>query len=1282
MRTTSQSFPTWWQLAEKIYDALYPDKHKEKKETLAGNGALKIASEYEQTFGRTNLDKLIIDSLPEDNFSPGSLHKLLLKLPWSDVFTTNYDTLLERTLPFIHDRKYEVVYTSEDLPGSSKPRIVKVHGSLPPTRRFVLTEEDFRTYPAKFAPFVNTVQQSIMENTFCLIGFSGDDPNFQYWSGWVRDHLGDSAPKIYLCGLLNLSNTQRRLLESKNVIPIDLNPVIKQGVSNPHAAALEWFLLSLQNSEPPNSMKWPDLEGGSTDKADSNKYFSLPPLPLNKLTPKKFSLQSFPQTFDKKQAQELRNEWSIWRKNYPGWIVCPKDKRDDLWQETDWVFSNIMDFLKKQNTAEYWSCRTFNSDSSFSPIDKLLLLNELTWRFETSMVPLFYEELKQEIETTVLNINPFPTDLELIGSIIKPDNEDYSREVKEEIQEAWVALLFSLCRDARESFLKAKFEQRMAYLENVVSRRVEWKAQWHYEWCSFHLFQLDQIKLRQSLQDWPFNEQLPFWEVRRASLLVEIDEFEKAKEIAEKALEKIRSQFRPFEVDYQLLSQEAWTMVLLKSIEDGGRSRSEDKARGYRGRWEELAQHRCDPWIEIEWLETSLSIPKPKPTPRVEQKRDFERKESAITHHSSPGLQLDRFRPAFAMLRIQEVGALPFHCGGVRSIGTFFAGEWIEVFFPEWAIISIIRAGKSDKLKDNEWLNKAQIGLFEKEVLNNLGELLTTAVIRSVNWLMQNPMRQVRMLGGVIPAPVWSFSERLLQTGIEILSRLCFCYSNEQLEKLFNLAIQLYKVPIFRQEHQHQSCISTLFSRLFEVLPNQIILNHLPELLALPLCNEQGFMVTEHQSWTDPFSYIDVGPDASLLSKGIDSSKMADRIEELIQVMNKKELESRKAAILRLARLYSLGLLTETQIDRFGRALWEKIDNETELPAETGLVEYSLLGLPEPNPGNAKELFRRYVSRLTVPRQYTRTAQAVFFVGVNRGPFIGNWLRGTVSLFKMKHNHNLVDWTIDEAKALLQELCSWWEDEKEGLKQDSGFISSRTEVQIGLTHIDKLLACIVLPRFSETDDESKQKVQYLLADMEKEGIPTLRSLAMSLFVFPEMLDNIVARKIRKGLYSGDRETVFSAIEGLVRWLAYAKDGKIPKPPANLLDELFNKVTARRFPALVEAIEQVKLVLNCLPDQIQNHHIDSLVIGLEYLIEETQLPKKLDYLSGQGEGQTIPFDERPRYRLVCSKLALSFFKFLKSKDRTIPAIVEEWREASQNSQFADIRKVWVDQDTGD
>ncbi|HJQ24683.1 MAG TPA: SIR2 family protein [Blastocatellia bacterium] len=264
-------FPLWEELASIMFDALYPngieDRDEKRSKVLSGAGALRLASEYQEVFGRMELDDLLLQAIPDSSYSPGLLHEMLLSLPWSDIFTTNYDTLLERTLPLIYERKYDVIVNASDLPGSTRPRIVKLHGSFPSNRPFIITEDDFRTYPRLFAPFVNTVQQSLMENVLCLIGFSGDDPNFLYWTGWVRDNLGVNSPLIYLCGLLDLTHSQRQVLKKRNVIPIDLSPLFPKAnwpdAGLRHSKALEWLLITLLNGAPPSVMDWPESLSGT-----------------------------------------------------------------------------------------------------------------------------------------------------------------------------------------------------------------------------------------------------------------------------------------------------------------------------------------------------------------------------------------------------------------------------------------------------------------------------------------------------------------------------------------------------------------------------------------------------------------------------------------------------------------------------------------------------------------------------------------------------------------------------------------------------------------------------------------------------------------------------------------------------------------------------------------------------------------------------------------------------------------------------------------------------------
>jgi hypothetical protein len=273
---STRPFPTWMQLGATLQAELDPS---ESHAPIGATDVLRLATEYEVHFGAMRLAQLLLREIPDDDYEPGILHRLLLSLPWSDIFSTNYDTLLERTRRLVQERHYELVLVPGDIPGRLQPRIIKLHGTFPSHRPFIFTEEDFRTYPRRFAPFVNLVQQAIMETTLCLIGFSGDDPNFLAWSGWVRDEL-PNAPPIYLCGLLGLTTAQRMVLDRRNIHAIDLAPLFprKPDVSNErrHALAVEWLLRSLLAGEPPNPLLWPHGGRRVTEPASSELPELLP----------------------------------------------------------------------------------------------------------------------------------------------------------------------------------------------------------------------------------------------------------------------------------------------------------------------------------------------------------------------------------------------------------------------------------------------------------------------------------------------------------------------------------------------------------------------------------------------------------------------------------------------------------------------------------------------------------------------------------------------------------------------------------------------------------------------------------------------------------------------------------------------------------------------------------------------------------------------------------------------------------------------------------------------
>ena len=96
---SAKEMPTWQDLIDHFHRALYPEdgtsSQGNNRRPAADN--VRFAQEYEAAFGRSDLHDALRRLVPDTEYSPGIEHRRLLKLPWRDIYTTNWDTLLERT---------------------------------------------------------------------------------------------------------------------------------------------------------------------------------------------------------------------------------------------------------------------------------------------------------------------------------------------------------------------------------------------------------------------------------------------------------------------------------------------------------------------------------------------------------------------------------------------------------------------------------------------------------------------------------------------------------------------------------------------------------------------------------------------------------------------------------------------------------------------------------------------------------------------------------------------------------------------------------------------------------------------------------------------------------------------------------------------------------------------------------------------------------------------------------------------------------------------------------
>jgi hypothetical protein len=528
--------PLWIDFAQSMAEQLYP-----LDPAQAPRDPLRLADEYRAYFGRSSLDQLIRSRILDAAWRPGQLHGDLLKLEWSDVLTTNWDTLLERAAENVKERAYEVVRAEADLAHMRSPRIVKLHGSLGATEHFILTEEDYRTYPTKFAAFVNYARQIFIENELCLLGFSGDDPNFLQWSGWVRDNLGGSARRIYFVGVLNMAPSKRKLLEARNVAPIDLAPLVDCQSSVCHEKATRIFIDFLVSARPKLLHDW--------QPAPTADYNFLPKTAEDQRRLRDASYV----------ASILDQAGAIWekdRKSYPGWLICPAGLRDEL------------DFGINV-------CQTNELAIKALPLRRQAeILYEIVWRKETALSPID-EKL-----------------VPLLANLVSPVDTQHltSKQCLEIVK--------FLMKTARRAGDRSGVEHWAEILLPKADRSADLCCEVAYQRCLEARDRLDFASMRTQIEKMSGRD--PVWLLRSAALLFELGDDDEAAKLIFDAQANLEERQRRDPGSLWIQSRRAWTEWIARAVRLN-RDLSIRRSRWSR----EFKEINCDPEDEIDRIENA-----------------------------------------------------------------------------------------------------------------------------------------------------------------------------------------------------------------------------------------------------------------------------------------------------------------------------------------------------------------------------------------------------------------------------------------------------------------------------------------------------------------------------------------------------------------------------------------------------------------------------------------------------------------------------------------------------
>lgn len=1199
-KNANNKFPDWPQLGDLFYEKI----HGRKPENQKYLNVLKLADEVEAAFGRATLNQLLRSNIPDEECKPSPLHVKFLELPWTDVFTTNYDTLLERACSEVTLHKYDVVVNKEDLVFSEKPRIVKLHGSFPSERPFIITEEDYRRYPKDFAPFVNTVQQALLENTLCLIGFSGDDPNFLQWIGWIRDNIcNQNSPKIYLIGIFNLSDARIKLFAQRNIVLVDLSEYPEVG--RDHYKALNKFVNYLQSRKAEdNRLGWP--------KAGISLYRG------GKLreTPKK------------EKINKLLTVWKQEHQTYPGWWILPEDRRNHIWEST----KSWMNFISPKDTLP-------------APTD-IDFAYELVWRMEKCLCPLSKDQTEL-VEFVLKKYKPFSGKGDTTNpQFLMPENLKWKELDWQMIRKTWLSLSLSILRFYREEGLIAKWETRDREIEGVEQYlSPDQSANLHYERVLHAVFALDLPEIEKQLKDWPDNESLPFWEVKRAGVLAEIGRIEQAEKILEQSLKNIRSQLnlKPITTDYSLVSQEAFTMLLFQYVglsalsKKGEWSEIQEFKQQFSERWNALKQYKCDPWNELKLFEVCLEKP---PVERQEhvEKRGFDIGRITETYHFGED---DEAFSAYAFLRFCEEVGIPFRMPNVvlgkkSAEGTL---SRITKYSPFWALATMVRIGDS-KVVDQ---------IFNRESMNNFDVAYVDSLVE--RYLESITQCQDEMGSGSAKRAD-NFGTLLAKVVPEILSRLCCKCSFEYKGKMLDFLLDVY-----RSDQKEKYCgIGNLTKRLLETIPyrNQFAL--IPKLLEFPVLENLGLRIKKE--FLPPLLFL--GFEKELAENWDKPIIEGDRIENLLNKANSQDSDVREWAAFSIGRLYRLGLLEEGWTEKFAKILWSQRD-KWNLPAyPSSRYKSYFLDLPHPEGIAPFLLFKKYLQNAQLPLQKNRGVSSIQIMGGNI-PFCDEILYAS----------RLIKWTEREADDIFKRLMEWWDADKENLKRDEkplplGPIAE--EFKNRFLRLVDVLVEVIAPSFSqETETSTKRELRRLLDELQIYGLPSLRAEAACIHVFPDNKDKIIT-KIGFALISSNG---ISLVDGLraIEVVALRSNTQLDeKGVLYLLNMVGEIVWWRKAIGLTGALTIIANIVKKQPECFSGDLEKHVLLGLQNIAQDTGLFSELTDLD---------FSKKLEIRRAAAGLAYVLFEHYSQHGGSIPDAINTWKDiCHSDKEFAEIRNQWV------
>jgi len=989
--------------------------------------------------------------------------------------------------------------------------------------------------------------------------------------------------------LFNLSDAQIKLLDHRNIVLVDLGEC--PDVDGNHSAALERFFNYLSSRKKEDSrLGWPENNSVSSPTPNMDKTL---------------------------QAKEIVNKWEQDRLQYPGWVVVPEDRRQNLWRAT----TNWTHFISKANELPE------QLDLSFA--------YELNWRFEHCLIPLSDNILALFKEVTdkywaLIELKSQESSAHSISA-----DKKYQQLNWKGARKMVLSLAISMLRFYREEGLFEPWEAINKKVDSLIGDlSQEDRAFLHYERVLYALFKLDISQVKLELTSWPTNFAIPFWETKRAGLLAEIGRTEEAERILERSLREIRSNLnlKPVTSDYSLVSEEASTMLLLQYVKNpfglniSNVKEQQEIKHQFSKRFDALTQYKCDPWNEIKLFENQLERFPVKFT-NVSEKYEFDIGRVSKTHHFMN--EDTEAITAYNFLRYLENSGFPFRVPGSTLAQKSVKGtlQRISRYSLYWAIATLIRSG--DKKAFDEIFSRQALLEYSPDKANKLIDQYLSILL-----VIDSELANVNSV---------DFSMLIAQTLPEILSRLCCKCSTDKKPLLLN-----FLAFVYASEYKHSYLgIKNLFNRLAASLSPIEKFQIIPKLLDIPY--PVGLNSLTQDEYANPFSIINITKDDILFAKKIELNQ--SRITSLLELAISDSDSKRTWAVTSLYQLYKLDLLSEETASKFGEVLWSKTGGGG-FPNATSYYKFAFLDTPHPENIVPEELFKSFIKTSDFP---------IYAVNKDKGFSI---IQGPVPLCnEISRASDRLSWSQEEVKDIFEKLVRWWDLDKEFLLDKSMLLLSSSMSEEFKRRFLSLKDTLIRVIISMDDKEAKSTLNRIIDEFDEYGIPATE-LKAAAFCYQEYDKQALSSEIDKKLNSENTEEVVDGVSAILLILKV-------KETDDSFDELLLLVgQIIRWNSRAGLMPCLTLVKNIIKEH-SNYFADELeamsLQGLSRLAKETSLDNNLT--------EKELFTEL-KFRQVAASVAYQLSIFYVRKHSDIPNEVLVWKNICESdNEFSEVKAQW-------